>query len=585
MRVGALRFLAVCGGALAPAVLGGQAPVVDDTTAARPDSAQVDSARVASCEGQLVRRVDVAPQRPEFRGHMARWRRVARALGLHHATTKPAIVRRFVSLDPGRPCTDFRRAESERILRAQPYLASALVRTVPHDSGGVVVEVETIDEVPAIIGGHLHRGQLAEVSLGNENAFGLALRVEGRVERRANYRDGYGASFTHHQLFGKPYELTLEGFRRPVGEEWRIEAGHAFLTDLQRIAWHAGVSGRHDYLPLRRMEHEETTLPVHFRRFDVGGVLRFGPPGRLWLVGGVVTREHAIPAAAAVVVTDSGFVLPPPDGSALRYDEYRVTRLNAVTGLRALRFRTARGLQSLAGEEDLATGLQLGLVAGRGLRALGGDEDLMIAGDLFAGLGDGWSYVGVRLEGEARRGLGARQWDGVVGAGRAAWFVREAPGWTLVMSAEATGGWRSRLPVGLSLADRDGVRGFRHDDAAVGARRLVTRVEQRVRLGAIRFADVGIAAFGDAGRLWAGDLPYGRSTPTSTSAGLSLLAAVPRGAQRLWRLDVATPLRGGERRLQVRVRSEDRTRGFYEEPEKVARARSASGLARIFSWP
>jgi hypothetical protein len=45
-----------------------------------------------------------------------------------------------------------------------------------------------------------------------------------------------------------------------VGDEWRVEAGHASLTDLQRIAWHAGGFGRHDYLGLRRSEDAELAL-------------------------------------------------------------------------------------------------------------------------------------------------------------------------------------------------------------------------------------------------------------------------------------------------------------------------------------
>ncbi|HYD54249.1 MAG TPA: hypothetical protein VEA99_16560, partial [Gemmatimonadaceae bacterium] len=368
----------------------------DDPAPAVP----IDSA--AGCDGTQVREVRVDTQRPEFRGTLARWRRIARALGLHHTTTREEIVRRFVTLDPDRPCTEFRRAESERILRTQPYLASATVRTRPHDDGGTLVDVQTVDESAAIIGGHLRRGRLAGVSLGNENLFGLGVRLEAEVEQGFAYRDGMGLSFTHHQLFGKPYTLTLEGRRRPVGEEWRAEAGHAFLTDLQRIAWHAGIRGRHDYLGLRRLERDETTLPVRHRRFDVGGVLRFGPPGRLGLLGGIVTGERVRPEAA-VIVTDSGFVRPPADGAALAYRPFDATRVNVVAGVRALRFRTARGLDALTAEQDIARGLQVGLIAGRALRALGSsEEDLLLGGDLFLGLGGPWSYVAMRVEGEGR---------------------------------------------------------------------------------------------------------------------------------------------------------------------------------------
>ena len=62
-----------------------------------------------------------------------------------HVTTKPELIRRFLLLDEGRPCSELRRAESERILRAQPFLADASVLAFPNDKGGVDLEVRTID--------------------------------------------------------------------------------------------------------------------------------------------------------------------------------------------------------------------------------------------------------------------------------------------------------------------------------------------------------------------------------------------------------------------------------------------------------
>jgi hypothetical protein len=37
--------------------------------------------------------------------------------GLHHTTTCPDVIRRFLLLRAGEPCTERRRAESERVLR------------------------------------------------------------------------------------------------------------------------------------------------------------------------------------------------------------------------------------------------------------------------------------------------------------------------------------------------------------------------------------------------------------------------------------------------------------------------------------
>ena len=86
------------------------------------------------CTGELVSRVDIQASPPPFSGAAKRWRAAANAIGLHHATTRFGVISAFLSLAPGRPCTAFRRAESERVLRAQPFLAAASVRATSGDS-------------------------------------------------------------------------------------------------------------------------------------------------------------------------------------------------------------------------------------------------------------------------------------------------------------------------------------------------------------------------------------------------------------------------------------------------------------------
>src|SRR5258705_9067483 len=77
--------------------------------------AQVPTAKlVEPCDGRIITRIDIRPGRPPFSGHAAKWRAIARALGLHHATTRPRVIEAFLALHLGNPCTEFRRAESER---------------------------------------------------------------------------------------------------------------------------------------------------------------------------------------------------------------------------------------------------------------------------------------------------------------------------------------------------------------------------------------------------------------------------------------------------------------------------------------
>src|SRR5690242_472077 len=136
-------------------------------------SAQVTSSTSEQCEGRTITEIRVTAMRPPFTGEAKYWRQIARSLGLHHTTTDTAVVRRFLALETGGRCTDFRLRESARLLREQPFLADARIRGIPDDSGGVRVEVETVDEIPALVSASFN-GHLSYLEIGNENMFGDA---------------------------------------------------------------------------------------------------------------------------------------------------------------------------------------------------------------------------------------------------------------------------------------------------------------------------------------------------------------------------------------------------------------------------
>jgi hypothetical protein len=153
-----------------------------------------------------------------------------------------------------------------------------------------------------------------------------------------------------------------------------------------------------------------------------------------------------------------------------------------------------------------------------------------------------------------------------------------------MLSAEFSGGWNTRLPIQVALSEREsGLRGF--GDASVGgAQRLVARLEQRwVAPRGVARIDIGGAAFVETGRLWAGNAPFGTTTSWQTSAGVSWVAAIPRGARHTWRLDVAVPLTNAGRPASYEIRASitDFTRTFWRDPGDVARVREGPLLARI----
>src|SRR3954471_7109826 len=108
----------VLAAALCPCALFGQ-----DTAATL---ASTPVRRAVACNGQRVNDIVIH----SFAPTIAALRSVpvlADVVRSVHTTTRPDLVRRYLLLSRGDRCTELRRAESERILRAQPFLADASV--------------------------------------------------------------------------------------------------------------------------------------------------------------------------------------------------------------------------------------------------------------------------------------------------------------------------------------------------------------------------------------------------------------------------------------------------------------------------
>jgi hypothetical protein len=318
-------------------------------------------------------------------------------------------------------------------------------------------------------------------------------------------------------------------------------------------------------------------------------VLRVGVRARSAFIGGLITDEQVAPASQAVIVTDSGFVADTSTPLAGPFAAVNNTRLNAVVGVSAIDFLTVRGFDALLGAQDLARGVQLGAIIGRGVSWFGaGDHDLFLAGDGYVGLGSATSFAALRVEGEWRQDRQSGRWESVVGSGRLAWYVKPVPAMIVIGSAEFSGGWRwqDRFPFQLRLGDREGgVRGYSGSRQA-GAVRNVGRFEVRRSIGTVtRHVALGLATFVDAGKVWAGDAPFGANSSTQVGVGAGLLAAIPPQSRQLWRLVFAVPVSPDPHaRWELRL-SVSRARGFWREPGDVARARAGASPSTIFAWP
>ena len=555
-----------------------------------PAAGAEDTTRApVSCDGQRVDDIIVDPAPPPITG-IRRVHALASVVTHLHATTHESVIRRFLLLTIGKPCTELRRAESERLLRAQPYLAEASVQAFPDARGGVTILVRTVDEYSVIATGQVEsRNPFVESArLGSANVDGAGILAAGEWRSGGVYRNGFGGEVIDNQFAGRPYIVSLLGRQDPLGSEWRVEASHPFYTDLQRVAWRALAGGSDSYVafePVRGIIHG---LHVAREYFDVGGIVRIGPPGRLSLFGASFSQDRELPGRMPVLITDSGLVVDSSSALWNRYAIHRIARVNALWGVRDIGFVRGRGLDALRATQDVPIGFQLGTMFGRSLTALGSrDDDIFMSADLYLGIGSPHDLFRLQFQGEARRDNSADLWDGILTSGRAAHYLQLTENETIVTSAEWSGGWRMRTPFALTLGDYEGgVRGYGFLTVP-GGQRAVVRLEDRHFIGTMpRLADIGVAAFVDAGRLWAGDVPFGETLKTRASIGFSILAALPPHSARMWRVDFAMPQTAdGQHRLEVRVSNVDRTTFFWQEPRDVQSARERTVPSSIYSWP
>jgi hypothetical protein len=315
-------------------------------------------------------------------------------------------------------------------------------------------------------------------------------------------------------------------------------------------------------------------LGLRFRRSasNIGGVVKLGnfrTPILLGAMGMFLRREPTggVAISHAGILTDTTL--------SARYPKVSRARLTGIGGWRNLNYITVRGFDALTGIQDLPTGVQLFAQLGRGTHALAGASDVFMLGDILAGAGSGKTYSELHVISEGRREIGQPNWDGIVGSGRLAGYWKPNDSYILRGWTDAAGGWRVQTPYQLALVT-DNERLIGYKGALYGGRRIGGGIEaRRVLSGLTSRADVGAGAFVVAARLWSGDVPFSVGTRLLPSAGVSFFGALPRGSQRLLRIDLGRALRPNVPRSgwEIRLTYGDVTRRIREEPRDIGRAR------------
>lgn len=501
-----------------------------------------------------------------------------------HGRTRRGVVRRELLVRVGDPCDRARLAESERVLRALPYIREAGIAAIPSNDG-VRLLVRTRDEWSLstsvrVEGGHgfpLRRFRIAD-----ENFLGRGVRTQLRYDGLRR-RPAYDLEVTTRQLF-KRLDGTIIAGRSSVGLIGEQRLMRPFETEFDRWAWRQSARYRKEPFVFFSPVFGQVDQPVVALSADLGAAVRVGSPGRLLLAGAALSGErlYAEGAPMAAVPGDDSAAAAAFDG---RFGERRRVRAYLFAGARALRFRSHYGVDAVHGLEDVREGIEAGVVVGKSL--FGGldlQHDWFAAAELYYGAEYEHQLAFVRGKLEGRYLLAEREWDGVLLDGQFLVYNNVDQRGVFLFGGSVAGGWHVRTPFQLTLGGLNGMRGYGYGSLPVG-RRIVLHGEHRYFLGTLFGAiDLGTAAFLDVGRGWAGDAAFGADTGVRAAIGVGMRAGAPRGSRRTYRIDLAMPLGRGEG-LQLQVALRQQFGIFRGEPDDLARSREQVSSTTIFNFP
>lgn len=486
-----------------------------------------------------------------------------------HFTTGDAVIRRELLFREGDCYDPAILAESERLLRNFDFLASVDIFALRQDDGTYHVVVDTQDEWstrPNVrIGVRDRRPYLKGARLRESNLIGTGQAVEVFYLEDEELRE-YGIQYATRQFAGTRLDFRARLARTRAGTAVDQVLEYPFVGEYGRWAARQAFQAREDEFAYVVDGEGALRLLVPVRRVagELVALRRFGQPGHLLMFGGGITFRtlRYIGPPSEALASDYG---SREDGDATRVEEIAPQRrpvedVRAVVmiGVRRVEWVRRRGLDSMRGQQDVALGRQVQLTLGRSIPGLGRDEALFASLSAGAATEAGPLLVSAQLWTEARRDLrsDAPGWEDVTADAELGAYLRlGAPSsHTLVFHATGTGAWHTRAPFQLTLGGTGGLHGYA-TGRFPGGRRVVASLEDRIYFGSVLggLADLGGTVFVDAGRVWAGDAPFGRDSGWRASVGVGVRGAFPAGSRSTYRVDFSVPVEHGPDGRGLRV--------------------------------
>ncbi len=489
-----------------------------------------------------------------------------RGMNSVHIPTTERTIRWEILFEEGDCLDPLLVRESERNLRSLPFVAEARVRSEQLPDGSHRVDVMTLDGWALTVGLVLEVEsgfQITGFSATAKNLFGTGTTA-GYFRNTFRERQRIGGLARQPNLFGTRIDATFHGGNTRSDNYYSESLFRPFTGEVGVNAFRQVAHQRDDYFAYSvEPSLGFTQALVRYEAEEYEGTFqrRFGDQVGLRLLGGLgVSREivrFPFGASGVQIATDTDFdqLADAPSEVvtelAPHMRDHATNRVNFTIGVRDLRFGTKLGLDALRATQDIQLGTDLTVTVAPGIR-LGDDNvsDVLTRFNGSTGLTAGSLYLLTGGTFQARH-VSSDDDGGPTGWRDILWEINSTGYWTfsetsaLLGRIQYTSGSRMDRPFQLTLGGREAVRSY-NEDAFPGAQRFLAMLEQRIPFPglSIPFADLGLAGFVDAGKMWAGTVPYGADSEWEAGVGLGLRIGLPAGGQSVLRLDLGIPLTG-----------------------------------------
>ncbi len=461
---------------------------------------------------------------------------LGRAADFIHIRTRERVIRELLLFKMGDRVDAATIHESERLLRALPWVQDATITPMAAGLGSVQAVVWVHD-------GWSLKGSLKFSSAGGQNIWRVRLHEVNLL--------GYGKDLllSHEKDTERTTDEFAYGDPLLFGSRWTLSLGYQKLSDgmgrrlqVERpfyelsARWSAGVEA-YDTRNVETLYTDDHKIyAFHALQQDVtlfGRWLYHFNQRTAWRVGAELRSMQASYGPLAVLRPGE---LPAPNLSPRRF--------RGILGYWAVsqdRYQTFEDIQSVARTEDINLGWDAEVHAGWMGKALGGAAD--------AWYGQFTATKGTRLWSDSlllfqAKGHGRRERGGgrdVLGMAEWSLYNQSLPRQTLAADLQLTAGYRLDPEDTLYIGGFDGLRGY-PNHFRTGDRRWLFSAEDRIITPWTLWglAQVGFVAYADAGAM---RLPGGRFTRTYADVGGGLrFGNLKSTFGRVLSLTIAVPL-------------------------------------------